>query len=392
MKTIYLDTNATTRVDPAVFEAMTPFLTNRYGNPSSSYGFGSQVKAELDHARAQAAALLGCEADEIVFTSCGSESDNAAIRAALVARPGKRHIVTTAVEHPAILKLCAHLEMHEGCSVTYLAVDRQGRLDPQSLKKVLREDTAVVSIMWANNETGNIHPIEEMAEMARERDVLFHTDAVQAVGKVPVDMSRVPANMLSISGHKLHAPKGIGLLYVRRGTPFSPLIIGGGQEGGRRAGTENTAGIVGLGKACELARELMTEETQVQTKLRDRLESGLLSAVPDAIINGDPASRLPNTSYISFGSVSAADILRELDRHGICASSGSACCSSHAEPSHVLTAMDVPLRFAHGSIRFSLGRFTAPEDVDTVLALLPGIIATLRARYAQADGGRTVNP
>ncbi|MEF2229500.1 MAG: cysteine desulfurase NifS [Pseudodesulfovibrio sp.] len=382
MQTIYLDTNATTRLDPAVFEAMIPYFTERYGNPSSSYGFGARVKADLDRARTQVATLLGCGPDEIIFTSCGSESDNAAIRAALAACPGKRHIVTTAVEHPAVLKLCTHLEAREGCPVTYLAVDRQGRLDPRALGKALRDDTAVVSVMWANNETGNVHPIAEMAATARERGVLFHTDAVQAVGKLPIDLAAAPVDMLSLSGHKLHAPKGIGALFVRRGTPFAPLIIGGGQESGRRAGTENTAAIVGLGKACELAMERMAEEGACLSQLRDRLESGLLEAVPDTIVNGDPGERLPNTTYLSFGSVSAADILRELDRHGICASSGSACCSSHAKPSHVLTAMETPLRFAHGSIRFSLGRFNGPQDVEQVLALLPGIIATLRASYS----------
>ena len=392
MKPIYLDTNATTRVDPAVFEAMAPYFSERYGNPSSVYDFGSDVKADIDHARSQVAALLGCAPDEIIFTSCGSESDNAAIRAALAADPAKRHIVTTAVEHPAVTRLCAHLEKNDGYEVTYLGVDRQGRLNPGNLEKALRADTAVVSIMWANNETGNVHPMTEMAALARKRGVLFHTDAVQAVGKLPVDLSRIPVDMLSISGHKLHAPKGIGVLFVRRGTPFSPLILGGGQENGRRAGTENTAAIVGLGKACELAMTLMAEEGVQLARLRDRLEDGLLEAVPDAVVNGDPSSRLPNTTYISFGGVSASDILRELNRHGICASSGSACCSSHAEPSHVLTAMDVPLRFAHGSIRFSLGRFNVPEDVDKVLAVLPGIITTLRTGYAQTGGGRAVNP
>ncbi|MDD3312581.1 cysteine desulfurase NifS [Pseudodesulfovibrio sp.] len=391
MQTIYLDNNATTRVDPAVFEAMAPFFTERYGNPSSAYEFGRQVAADIDRARRQTAALLGCEPDEIVFTSCGSESDNTAIRSALAAAPAKRHVIASRVEHPAVLKLCRHLAANEGYDVTLLGVDAKGRMDLEELRDALRGDTAVVSVMWANNETGNVHPIAEMAALAHERGAFFHTDAVQAVGKVPIDLSAVPVDMLALSGHKFHAPKGIGALFVRRGLPFRSLLIGGGQESGRRAGTENTAFIVGLGKACELAAAHMDEERTRVRELRDRLERGLLAAVPDTVVNGDPTSRLPGTSYLSFGSVSGGDILRELDRYGICASTGSACSAANPEPSHVLTAMDVPLRHAVGSVRFSLGRFNTAGEVDRVLAVLPGIIENLRVGHSGGIG-HAINP
>ena len=378
MDTIYMDNNATTQVDPAVFEAIKPYFTELYGNPSSMHRFGGQVGVDLKHAREQVAGLLNCDPSEIVFTSCGSESDNTAIRSALNARPDKRHIITSNVEHPAILSLCKYLEKKDGYEVTYLGVDERGRLNPDDLREAIREDTAIVSIMWANNEIGNLYPIEELAAIAKEKDVIFHTDAVQAVGKVPIDLAKVPVDMLSLSGHKLHAPKGVGALFVRNKLPFRPLLIGGHQEGSRRAGTENTTGIIALGKACDLAREHMDEEDRKVRALRDKLESTIISKVPDTKINGDPGHRLPNTSNISFGYVEGEAILLMMDQAGICASSGSACTSGSLEPSHVLRAMDVPFTFAHGSIRFSLSRFNTEQEIDFVLDVLPDIIQNLR--------------
>ena len=378
MDTIYMDNNATTQVDPVVFEAIKPYFTQLYGNPSSMHRFGGQVGVEIKRAREQVAGLLNCDPSEIIFTSCGSESDNTAIRSALNAQPEKRHIITTNVEHPAILSLCKFLEKKDGYEVTYLAVDERGRLDPDDLREAIREDTAIVSVMWANNETGNIHPIEELAAIAREKGVIFHTDAVQAVGKVPIDLAEVPVDMLSLSGHKLHAPKGVGALFVRKKLPFRPLLIGGHQEGSRRAGTENTTGIIALGKACQLASEHMDEENSSVRALRDKLEAGLTARIPDAKVNGDPKHRLPNTSNISFGYVEGEAILLMMDQAGICASSGSACTSGSLEPSHVLRAMGVPFTFAHGSIRFSLSRFNTEQEIDFVLDVLPGIIQNLR--------------
>lgn len=378
MKTIYMDNNATTQVDPAVFEEMKPFFTELYGNPSSMHRFGGQVGVKLKEARERVAKLLGCEPDEIIFTSCGSESDNTAIRSALNAQPDKRHIITTRVEHPAILSLCKYLEKKEKYEVTYLSTDDRGRLDMDEYKAALRPDTAIVSIMWANNETGNIYPVEEMAKLAKANGSFFHTDAVQAVGKIEVNLAESDIDMLSLSGHKLHAPKGVGALYVRKRLPFRPFLIGGHQEKSRRAGTENTTGIVALGKACQLAHDHMaTENTQVKA-LRDKLEEGLLTAIPDSILNGDKENRLPNTANISFGYVEGEAILLMMDQLGICASSGSACTSGSLEPSHVLRSMGVPFTFAHGSIRFSLSRFNTEEEVDYVLDTLPKIIENLR--------------
>ncbi|NDV20548.1 cysteine desulfurase NifS [Pseudodesulfovibrio sp. JC047] len=378
MKTIYLDNNATTQVDPAVFDAIKPYFTELYGNPSSMHRFGGQVGVEIKKARAAVASLLNCLPEEILFTSCGSESDNTAIRSALTAFPEKRHIITTAVEHPAVLSFCKFLEKKDGYEVTYLGTDEHGRLDMEEYKAAIRPDTAIVSIMWANNETGNIYPIKEMAQIAKDHDVLFHTDAVQAVGKVPIDLKDVPVDMLALSGHKLHAPKGVGALYVRKRTPFRPFLIGGHQEGSRRAGTENTTGIIALGTACELAQKNMNEENTRVRALRDKLENGLLSAVPNSILNGDKENRLPNTANISFGYVEGEAILLMIDQVGIAASSGSACTSGSLEPSHVLRAMDVPFTFAHGSIRFSLSRFNTEEEIDFVLETLPPIIKNLR--------------
>jgi len=378
MKTIYMDNNATTQVDPAVFEEIKPYFSEFYGNPSSMHRFGGQVGVKIKEARQRVADLLGCDSREIIFTSCGSESDNTAIRSALKAFPEKKHIITTAVEHPAILSLCKYLEKKEGYEVTYLGTDEHGRLDMEEYTAAFRLDTAIVSIMWANNETGNIYPVEEMATIAREKGALFHTDAVQAVGKVAINLAESDIDMLSLSGHKLHAPKGVGALYVRKRLPFRPLLIGGHQEGSRRAGTENTTGIVALGKACQLAHENMEKEVTEVKALRDKLEKGILATIPDTKVNGDRENRLPNTANISFGYVEGEAILLMMDQLGICASSGSACTSGSLEPSHVLMAMDVPFTFAHGSIRFSLSRFNTEEEVDFVLDAMPKLIESLR--------------
>ena len=377
MNPVYLDNNATTMVAPEVLEEMLPFFGQFYGNPSSMHSFGGAVGQRLKQARIDAAGVLGCAPEELIFTSCGSESDNTAIRSALAAQPDKRHIVTTRVEHPAVLSLAKHLE-ERGYEVTYLGVDEQGRLDFDELSRAIRKDTALVSVMYANNETGTIFPIPEIAALCKERGVLMHTDAVQAVGKVDIDLGKLPVNMLALSGHKLHAPKGVGLLYVRRGTPFRPFLIGGHQEHGRRAGTENTAGIIGLSRALVLARESMAEENTRVKALRDTLEQGVLAGVPDTIVNGDVEHRLPNTSSIAFKYVEGEAILLMLDQYGICASSGSACTSGSLEPSHVLRAMGVPFTFAHGSIRFSLSRYTTDADVKLVVDVMPSVIDTLR--------------
>ncbi|MES9995989.1 cysteine desulfurase NifS [Desulfovibrio aminophilus] len=377
MKPVYLDNNATTQVAPEVLSAMLPFFCEQYGNPSSMHSFGGAVAEHLRKARAQVAEGLSCDPSEIIFTACGTESDNTAIRSALESQPEKRHIVTTRVEHPAVLSLCQHLET-KGCEVTYLGVDEDGRLDLDELEKSLRKDTAIVSVMYANNETGVIFPLPEVAAIVKSRGVLLHTDAVQAVGKLPIDLSTLPVDFLALSGHKLYAPKGVGVLYVRKGTPFRPFLVGGHQEHGRRAGTENITSIVGLGRAVELATGHIEEENTRVRALRDRLERGLLEAVPDSRINGGGAERLPNTLSIAFKYVEGEAILLLMDRFGICASSGSACTSGSLEPSHVLRAMGVPFTFAHGSIRFSLSRYTSDADVDLVLKELPPIIARLR--------------
>lgn len=378
MQTIYLDNNATTQVAPEVVEAMLPFFSQLYGNPSSMHYFGGQVGKYVVDARERMAGLIGAHPDEILFTSCGTESDNTAIMSALNAQPEKRHIITTRVEHPAVLNLCQYLE-RKGYEVTYLGVDFKGRINMDEYAAALRKDTAIVSIMFANNEVGNIYPIQQMAEMAKEMGVLFHTDAVQAVGKVPMNMQTMPVDFLALSGHKLHAPKGIGVLYIRKGTRFRPFLRGGHQERGRRAGTENVPYIIGLGKAAELAANHIEQERTEVAPLRDRLEQGLLAAIPDAVVNGDVDSRLANTSSIAFKYVEGEAILLMLDRFGICASSGSACTSGSLEPSHVLRAMGVPFTYAHGSIRLSLSRYTTAAEVDFVIKEFPAVIAGLRA-------------
>lgn len=377
MKTIYFDNNATTAIAPEVREAILPYLGEFYGNPSSMHTFGGQVADAVENARETMANLLGANPDEIIFTSCGSESDNAAIWSAIQTQPEKRHLITTRVEHPAILSVMQHWE-RQGYRVTYLGVDNKGRLDLDEYAAALTPDTALASIMFANNEVGNIYPIQRMAEMAKEKGVLFHTDAVQAVGKTPIDLAHLPADMLSLSGHKLHAPKGIGVLYVRKGVRFRPFLRGGHQEKGRRAGTENVPYIVGLGAAAKLAADHMQEERVNVALLRDRLEQGLLERIPDCMVNGDVENRLPNTTNIAFKNVEGEAILLMLDRLGVCASSGSACTSGSLEPSHVLRAMGVPFTYAHGSIRLSLSRYSTQEEVDFVIENFPGVIKTLR--------------
>jgi cysteine desulfurase len=377
MKMIYLDNNATTRVAPEVVEAMLPYLKDFYGNPSSMYEFARQAETAIERARTALAALLGADPGEIVFNSCGTESDNTAIWAALRANPDKRHIITTRVEHAAVKNLGIFLSKN-GYRVTFVPVDAKGRLDQDYLLDHLRDDTAIVSVMWANNETGVIFPVEEIAAQVREKGVVFHTDAVQAVGKIPIDLGQNAIDMLSLSGHKLHGPKGIGALYVRKGTRFSPFLIGGHQEGGRRGGTENVAAIAGLGRASELAAANMHEEIPRVRALRDALETGILARVPNAIVNGDRDNRLPNTANISFEYIEGESILLMLDALGICASSGSACTSGSLEPSHVLRAMGVPFTAAHGSIRFSLSTFNTREEIDHVVEHLPAVVEKLR--------------
>ncbi|MGD0999299.1 MAG: cysteine desulfurase NifS [Candidatus Brocadiia bacterium] len=378
MKVVYLDNNATTAVAPEVLEVMLPFLRDRYGNPSSMHTFGGTVAHDIRKAREQVAALIGAEPDEIIFTSCGTESDVSAIRSGLETDPAKRHIVTTRVEHPAVHSFCRWLADH-GYRVTEISVNPEGLLDLAEVEAALALDTAIVTVMHANNETGVLFPIERIAEMCRERGILFHTDAVQSVGKLPLDLKRTAVDMLSLSGHKLHAPKGVGVLYVRKGTRFTPCMIGGHQEHGRRAGTENVASIVALGKAAELAKNAMADENTRVPALRDRLEKELLARIPDSRRNGNARERLPNTSNISYEFVEGEAILLLLDQAGICASSGSACTSGSLEPSHVLRAMGIPFTFAHGSIRMSLSRYNTDADVDAVIASLPGIIQRLRS-------------
>lgn len=376
-KVVYMDNNATTMVAPEVFEAMRPIFCELYGNASSMHSFGGQVEKHLVEAREQVAELLGAHPDEIVFTSCGTESDSTAFNAAVLTQPEKRHIVTTRVEHPAIIALGQQLES-QGYDVTWLDVDSKGQISLDELEASLRKDTALVSIMFANNETGTVFPMETIAAMVKEREILLHTDAVQAVGKLNIDLSRLPVDYLALSGHKLHAPKGIGVLYVRRGTRFRPFLRGGHQEKGRRAGTENSPYIVGIGKACELARQHMVEEQSRVPALRDRLEKGILAAIPETIVNGDVDHRLPNTSSVAFQYVEGEAILLMMDQLGICASSGSACTSGSLEPSHVLRAMGVPFTYAHGSIRYSLSRYTTEAEVDFVVQKMPEVIQTLR--------------
>ena len=378
MKTIYVDNNATTMVAPRVVEAMMPYFTELYGNPSSMHNFGGKVGGAIEAARQKVAALINASASEIVFTSCGTESDSTAIKAALAASPDKRHIVTSRVEHPAVKNLYEQLST-QGYRTTFVPVNADGELDLDYLYDNLTDGTAIVSIMWANNETGVIFPVEEIAAEVRKRGIVFHTDSVQAAGKVPIDVKASPIDMLSLSGHKLHAPKGVGVLYVRKGTRFSPFLVGGHQEGGRRGGTENVASIVGLGAAADLAgEELGNGSIDRMAGLRDRLEKGLLDSVPRSMVNGTVKSRLPNTTSISFEYVEGEAILLLMDQLGICASSGSACTSGSLEPSHVLRAMGVPFTAAHGSIRYSLSTFNTEDEIDYIVENMPPVIDRLR--------------
>jgi cysteine desulfurase len=377
MNTIYLDNNATTKIAPEVFDEMTPYLTDLYGNPSSMHSFGGSLRSKIEEARERVAKLIGAEPDEIIFTSCGTESDNTALMSAIESYPQKKHIITTRVEHPAVFNFAKHMA-RKGYRVTFLPVDNLGRLDMDAFSKALDDDVVVVSIMYANNESGVIFPIEKIGEIVRERKIIFHTDAVQTVGKLPIDVKKLPVDMLSLSGHKLHAPKGVGALYVRRGTRFYPYIIGGHQENGRRAGTENVASIIGLGKTCELAAKNIKKELDYLSSLRDKLERNLLKLCPDVRINGDTEHRLPNTTNMSFEYVEGEAILLRLNEYSICASSGSACTSGSLEPSHVLRAMGVPFTAIHGSIRFSLSRYNTEDEIDQVIEIMPKIIKELR--------------
>ena len=380
MKTVYFDNNATTRVAPEVREAMLPFFGELYGNPSSMHAFGGQVAKYLDAARAEVAEFFNCSPSEILFTSCATESDNAAIRGAAEFSGTSAKVITTAVEHPAVLQPCRRLKA-QGHEVVELPVNGVGQFDLNQLEDELKSANGkptVVSIMWANNETGTVFPIVEAAALAKRYGATVHTDAVQACGKVALDMAKVPVDLLSISGHKFHAPKGIGVLYVRKGTRLKPFMLGGHQEGGRRAGTENVPYIVGLAKACELARLGMADEAVKLTALRDKLEAGILAACPDVRVNGDRAHRLPNTLNVSFEYIEGEAIAYHLSDLGICISTGSACASGSLDPSHVIRAMGVPPLAVHGSVRFSLSRYNTEEEVDYVLEKLPPVIAALR--------------
>ncbi len=375
---IYLDNNATTMVSAEVLEAMLPYFSEQFGNPSSMHQFGDKVGRAIKQARKQVQALLGAEHDsEIVFTSCGTESDSTAILSALKAQPDRKEIITTPVEHPAVLSLCEYLEK-DGYKVHYLKVDERGRIDMREYMSLLSDKVAIVSIMWANNESGTLFPVEVMAMLAKSAGVMFHTDAVQAVGKLPINLKDSAIDMLSLSGHKLHAPKGIGVLYLRRNTRFRPLLRGGHQERGRRAGTENTASIVALGKACELALEHMEYEKTFVRAMRDRLEQGILKSVPNCFVTGDPGNRLPNTCNIAFEYIEGEAILLLLNKQGIAASSGSACTSGSLEPSHVMRAMGIPFTAAHGTVRFSLSRYNDMQEVERVIEAVPPIVAQLR--------------
>lgn len=375
---IYLDNNATTRIAPEVVEAMMPYFTTYYGNASSQHGYGLPVDRAIKKAREQVADLIGAEyPDEIIFTSCASESDNTAMWSALWTQKNKNEIVTTKVEHPAIMDLSAFLENH-GVKINYIDVTKNGDIREDEFVAALNDKTALATIMWANNETGNIYPVPRLAEIAREHNVMFHTDAVQAVGKISICVKDSPINMLSFSGHKIHAPKGIGVLYVRRGTRFIPYLHGGHQERGRRAGTENVPYIVGLGVACELAKAHLDDLNTRVRALRDKLEKGILATIPECMVMGDEGHRTPNTLNVAFKFVEGEAILLMLNEYGIAASSGSACSSESLEPSHVMQAMEIPFSAAHGTIRFSLSRYSTEDEIDKTLQVLPGVIERLR--------------
>lgn len=389
MRAVYADNNATTKVDERVLEEMLPLFTETYGNPSSMHTFGAEAEKKLSQARERVADFVKADPSEIVFTGCGTESDNAALFGTLEAYPDKRHVITTKVEHPAVLNPC-QLLTKRGYEVTFLSVDAEGMLDLDELRDSLRDDTAIVSIMYANNETGVIFPVEEIGELVGERGVVFHVDGVQAAGKIRLDVNKLNVDLLALSGHKIHAPKGVGALYIRRGTKLRPLLVGGHQEKGRRGGTENLPSIVGFGKACELAVKHLPEMNSRVRVLRDRLQEELLRTTPDCYVNGAKSPRVPNTLSVRFEYVEGESILLLLDREGIAASSGSACTSGSLEPSHVLRAMGIPYTSVHGSIRLSLSRFNTDEDVDYILEKFPPIINKLReiSPFVQAASGR----
>ena len=376
---IYFDNNATTRTDPAVLKAMMPYLTEEYGNPSSAYRFGKRAADAVERAREQVATLLGCEPKEVLFTSCGTESNNAAIASALTLDPDRQHVVTTRVEHSAITKHCEWLAKR-GHEVTWLGVDEKGQVDLGELERAIRPDTAIVSTMWANNETGVLFPVEEIAAIVHRKRVLFHTDAVQAVGKVPINLTHAHShiNFLSVSGHKLHCPKGVGVLYVNRRTRFNPYLIGGGQEHGKRAGTENVPYCVALGEAAELAGNQMAFENETVRGLRDEFERRVIETIPDTQINGDREHRLPNTTSIVFEGIDSEAVLLLLDQAGVCCSAGSACTTGSVHPSHVLKAMGFSTERARSSLRFSFSRYNTAAEVERGLEILRGVVGKLR--------------
>jgi cysteine desulfurase len=378
---IYLDNNATTQLDPTVIEEMLPFLTKYYGNPSSGYGFAATARKAINLARERLAALLGCEPTEIVFTSGGTESNNAVINSAVQFEPRGKHLITSAVEHSAVLRPCQDLEK-VGCNVTFLGVDQHGNLDLTELEGAIRPQTGLVSIMWANNETGVVFPIEKIADICREKGALFHTDAVQAIGKMPMRLRDTAINFLSLSAHKFHGPKGVGALYINRRTKFNPLIAGGGQENGRRGGTENVASIVGLGKAAELALRYLAEGKCDIRSMRDRFEKSVLETISGASVNGTGVARLSNTSSLSFEGIESSAALLLLDRQGICCSAGSACRTGSQEASHVLRAMNPSGDGARRSLRFSLGRFNTDAEIDRAIEVVPKVIEKLRQSAA----------
>jgi len=377
MKIIYVDNNATTKTAPEVVEEMLPYFSELYGNASSMHYFGGQIAKKIKNAREKVAEFLQADPSEILFTSCGTESDNTALWSALKAFPEKKHIVTTRVEHPAILNLAKYLE-NTGYKITFLGVNREGMLDLDELRESITDKTAVVSVMYANNETGVIFPIDEIGQIVKSKGVLFHCDAVQAAGKIPLNLKNSSVDMLSLSGHKLHAPKGIGVLYIKKGTRFRPFVLGGHQESGRRAGTENVPYIIGFGKACELVVQNMAEENTRVRYLRDKLEQGILNKIPKVILNGNKKHRLPNTLSVSFEYIEGEAMLLKLSELGICASSGSACSSGSLEPSHVLRAMGIPFTAVHGSIRFSLSRYNTEDEIDYIINHMPLIVSELR--------------
>ncbi len=378
MKLVYADNNATTRVDDEVLEEMLPYFKEFYGNPSSIHTFGRQVSSKMDLARERVATILGADTSEIVFTSCGTESNNYAIHCSLEAHPDKKHVITTKVEHPAVLNVCKYFGKN-GYEVTELGVDKDGMLDLDELRDSIKDNTAIVSIMHANNETGVIFPIEEIGKIVKEKGALFHCDAVQAIGKIPVNLKNSHIDLLSMSGHKLHAPKGVGVLFIRKGVRIDPLIIGGHQEDNRRSGTENVPYIIGLGKACELAEGFVREEQTEVRRLRDKLEKGIKDQLTHVVISGENSERLPNTSNVSFEYVEGEATLLMLDIEGIATSSGSACTTGSAEPSHVLQAMGIPPVTSRGTIRFSLSKFSTEDEIDYILEKLVPIIKRLQS-------------